>query len=140
MLAKPEAGEIAFTVGRINIDEIKGGKFDGLDATFVQGSTVVIVVPEITGLDFGSKIVERISGLELGEDRCARISGALGAVPDFEIVRIINFGLAGFGFGFLETENVRLMSVDQFGESTFFEDRAEAVDIPRINLHKSIIS
>lgn len=78
--------------------------------------------------------------MEFGKNGSAGITGALGAVPNFEIVGQVDNGLAGFGFGFLKAEDVRMLGIDKFLQGAFADDGAQAIDVPRVNSHVFIIT
>lgn len=81
----------------------------------------------------GDESIEDVNRLDFGENGGAGIAGALGAVPDFEIFRKVDFGLALLRFGFLETDDVGLFGTHKIKESSLFQPGAEAVDVPRID-------
>ena len=128
-----KAREVTFAVGDVSIDEIKVRKLDSLDATFGERVAVLVVGPRIAFLDFRNKSVENIERLDFGKNGGAGITRALGAVPNFEIVGEVDFGLALFGFGFLKADDVGLFGVYKIEESSLFQAGAEAVDVPGID-------
>lgn len=70
-------------------------------------------------MEVGRKISKGIEWFSFCKNGGARVSGAFGAVPDLEIFGVINFSLAGFSFGFLKTEDVRLVVVNKFRKGIF---------------------
>ena len=106
LFAELEAGEVAFAVGDVNVDEVEGLELKGLDAAFGEQVAVAVGLP-VVGLDDGvGETVMDGEGLELGENGGAGVAGTVGAVPELKIFGEIQLGLAGLGFGFLEAEQV----------------------------------
>lgn len=133
LFAEFQAGEVAFAVRNVSIDEVKVRKLDSLEATLGQRVAVFVIGPGIGGFDFGNESIKDVLRLDFSENGGAGIAGALGAIPDFEIFRKVDFGLALLSLGFLEADDVWLFGTHEIEESSLFQPGAEAVDVPRID-------
>lgn len=111
IFAEFEAGEIALAVGGVDIDKIKLRKFYGLYATLGEWAAVTIFVPKVAAANVFGEIIKDIDRLYFGESGSARITGAFGAVPEFEVGGVVDFGLAGLGLGFLDAEDIGLFGI-----------------------------
>lgn len=92
-----------------------------------------VVGPGIGGFNIGDESIEDADRLDFSKNGGAGIAGTLGAIPDFEIFRKVDFGLALLGLGFLETDNVGLFGTHEIEESSLFQAGAKAVDVPGID-------
>ena len=101
-----------------------------------------VFAPLVLLLDVFGKAVDNLQGSDVfvHKNGGAGIAGAVGRVPDFLVVWKINFCLALFGFGLLEAENVWGILVDKALEGAFFDNGAEAVDVPGIEFHMESIA
>ncbi len=104
-----------------------------METALGQRVAVFVVGPGIGSFDVGDESIEDVNRLDFGENGGAGIAGTLGAIPDFEIFREVDFGLALLRFGFLEADDVRLFGTHEIKESSLFQSGAEAVDVPRID-------
>jgi hypothetical protein len=52
----------------------------------------------------------------------------------------VDLGLAFLRLGFLQAEDVGFVLRDEFLEGALFDDGADAVDVPRIEFHATIVS
>ncbi len=122
LLAIGEAGEFALGVGHINVHEKELGELRG------EHAALVVV--------FGDANASRdVRRARAGEDGGAGVALFPGAVPIGRIVRRPElFDIVGAALGFLEAEHVRLLGVEIL-EKIFPQHRAQAVDVPRNQLH-----
>lgn len=133
LFAEFQAGEVAFAVRNVSIDEVKVRKLDSLEAALGQRVAVFVVSPGVGGFNVGDESIEDVDRLDFGKNGGAGIAGTLGTIPDLEIFGKVDFGLALLGLGFLEADDVGLFGIDEIKESSLFQAGAEAVDVPRID-------
>lgn len=93
--------------------------------------------PGKVGGDLRGEVARILQRSDFGKNSGARIAGAFGAIPEFLIFGEVNFGLAGFGLGFLQAEDVGHFGVDEGLESPPAEAGTQTINVPRENSHSN---
>lgn len=138
--AHVQAGEFALAVGGVNGDQPEFGILGGQDSPLFIGVTedvtfYLVFVDNCLGQAAGD--VERLG---FAEDGGAGVAFLFGRVPVFVILWQVDFSLTLFSFGFLNTQNIRLVLGDKRLKSAFIDDCADAVDVPGVDFHAATAS
>ena len=130
LVPQREAAEVVFGVWRIDGDDVELREFRSDDPAFLAAIALELIGELEAPGERLRKAVDDRERLLLREDRRPGIALLDGRISILVIIGQVDLDLAPLGLGLLQTEDVRLVCLDEALQEPFADDGARAVDVP----------
>src|SRR5271165_400857 len=133
--AQTQAAQIILGVRRVDRHDIESVEFSRHDAALFGTVALQFVGEAEAPCEFSGKAVDDGQRSLLGKNSGAGISLLDGGIPVLMVVGQVYLELPALGLGLLQTQDVGPKLLEKRLEHSFFENRANTVDVPGKYLH-----